>query len=170
MSSRCGEPYPADEKILCEKSAHKWGPHFNQTTGTHWNGILAPVRAKQGKKRVEKVIGSIKEPGKVGPPVSGAERRDIGMAKVLKYTAEEYKDEFAKAYLLVMGSDQPFTSENITAMVGMPPGHQNAVGAQFSALLRPDLKSGHVLYLGHVSAQKAERNANKIGQYRRDLN
>ena len=166
MSALCEEPNPADESMTCQKAAHQYGYHFNLTTETPWAGIPLPVRTKKGDSRVKAVVDDMKPGGKTGPPLTGEQRRDVGMDKVLSNTAEEYKEAFSRQYRVVADSGSPFTSEDVTAAVGMPPGHQNAVGSLFNALLRRDLRSERVAYVGHVSAKRANQNATKIGQYR----
>lgn len=174
MSERCGEINPNDATIVCQKTTHPWGAHFNQDRQVTWKGQDPPVRTKQGRKQgtknVAAVINSIQPSEhsvKTGPPESGERRRDIGMEKVLSHTDASYKKVFAEQYRIVVNSGEPFTSEDVTAVVGMPPGHVNAVGAQFSALVGRDIENNHVVYLKHVKAQRAIRNAAKIGQYRK---
>lgn len=171
MSDNCNDPHPNDKTILCQKSLHPYGRHYNADQNMVWDGLPMPVRTKvAGNHRVKKVIDSIEsnpENIPTGPPVSGEQRRDEGMGRVLFNTDQQYKVAFARQYRVVVNSGQPFTSEDITAVVGMPPGHRNAVGAQFSALLRPDLTDGLVVYLNHVKARKVNQNATKIGQYQK---
>lgn len=171
MSETCGHEDPAVPGLLCEKAPHPFGTHFNQSSKTFWAGVPMPEkRTKAGPRggRPKKIIEAIIESGnglKAGPPRTGEQRRDEAMAQVLDRTPEEYKAAFAARYSALVRSGEPFTSEDVTALVGMPPGHQNAVGAQFSALLRPDLASGRVVYLAHVKALRDNQNATKIGQY-----
>jgi hypothetical protein len=71
MSEACNEPCPTDAIIFCQKAVHPFGAHYNRTYDKVWEGTAMPVRTKSGDSRVKKIIGSIHEPGKVGPPVSG---------------------------------------------------------------------------------------------------
>lgn len=91
--------------------------------------------------------------------------RDAGMAQVLDHTPEEYKAAFTRVYNRLVDRGRPFTSEDVVELVGLPPGHVNGVGALMSGLLRPDLRSGRVKYLGHIKGTNPKSHASRIGQY-----
>lgn len=96
----------------------------------------------------------------------GEELRDEGMELVLEHQSKEWKQMFTTCYHAMVRSGRTFTSEDIVNLVGPPPGHPNAVGAIFSALVKPDLDSGAVDYLGHVKTKNPKSHASRIGQYR----
>ena len=98
--------------------------------------------------------------------VTGEQRRDHGIKIVLDHTTEEYKRKFTTAYRWIVRSGQPFTSEDIISVVGMPPNHHNTVGALMSGLVRADLRSGAIEYIGHVKKTVAASHARKVSQYR----
>lgn len=102
---------------------------------------------------------------------TGDDLKKAGMDTVLSREINyDWKIQFAITYHWYVKSGQKFTAEEIIEVVGMPPGHVNVIGAWFNALLRPDLVSGEVIYLGNVKSTRPSRHANRAGQYQRKEN
>lgn len=181
MAETCGAAHPTDEALYCTRAlpcflqhqAWEQAPSGLKMVASWPNPAKPPARAPSR--------GGIKRPAvPVIPPSAGTpqqawqehvgtgeQRRDTGMAQVISSTPEEYRQAFTAEYYRVMNSGQPFTSEDITRVVGMPPNHQNAVGAIFGSLNSALVKEGRVQYLRHVKAERANQNATKIGLYQK---
>ncbi len=100
------------------------------------------------------------------PDPTPEELRDAGMDLVLQHQTDRWKLRFKLIYDAYVRLGLSFTSEDIVKIVGMPPGHPNAVGAMFSSLVTPDLEDGRVVYLQHIKSQGVKSHASRIGQYR----
>lgn len=85
---------------------------------------------------------------------AGKLAKEIGMARVTNATPEEWKRAFDIQLKLCAVSGVPFTSENITRVIGLPPS-VNAVGARMNAAA----KRGLIKRIGFTQAKRAERQA-----------
>lgn len=88
----------------------------------------------------------------------GQRLRDEGMAKVTENTSERYREEFATVVRDFREQHRDYTSEDVTARIGFPDAHPNAVGAITRAM---SMRYGAVK-VGHVKAQRSGRHANEI--------
>lgn len=178
MADPCGEQHPEIASVTCTKNA----PCFDTHLAQHWpNGIEAvtvtwpnPLRQparKPGKRDVKVMARAGDRPGTAGPPRdawerTGEQNKEVGSSQVIASTPEDYKRDFSWRFEVLLRTGNLFTSEDITATVGQPPNHPNAVGALFSALVKEAGKTGRITYVKHVKAERSNQNATKIGQYR----
>lgn len=88
----------------------------------------------------------------------GKRRRDEGMAQAAENASERYREEFGKVVRDFREQHRDFTSEDVTARVGMPDAHPNAVGAITRAMAT---RYGAVK-VGRVKAQRANQHATEI--------
>jgi len=101
-------------------------------------------------------------------PISVAEgerRRDEGHAKVLdKQAAEEWANEFDRALVsILLSGRRKITSEDVIALVGLPPHNPNAIGATMrAAAMRHNLRN-----VGTVKAARIARHAGRITVWER---
>lgn len=63
-------------------------------------------------------------------------RREIGLQQAENHANELYKADFYGVGLSILNLNGSVTSEEITAQIGLPPGHPSAVGACMSAFVR----------------------------------
>lgn len=83
---------------------------------------------------------NIKYPTLFDPP-AGLEAKQEGMATAIKNATTEWKDNFRDTAALLASKRQPFTSEDITHIVGLPRGRigkdlNNSVGAMMNGMAR----------------------------------
>lgn len=86
---------------------------------------------------------------------AGAALRDEGIARVTNNTPEAYQDRFLQELNRLVREGYQFTSEDITATIGMPPNHPNAVGA----ILNGATKSGLIRRVGYVQSVRPRSHA-----------
>jgi hypothetical protein len=89
---------------------------------------------------------------------AGEADRDAGMVKVIENTRPSYRDAFDTVVRDFRTQGQDFTSEDVTARIGLPPGHPNAVGALTRAVAT---KYGAVK-VGRRKAQRRNQHATEI--------
>lgn len=105
--------------------------------------------------------GSLLDPISLG---EGERRRDEGTALVTAHTDEEWRGAFENygGQLLRAGRTR-ITSEDIVAIVGLPPGHRNAIGAAMRAFaLKHNLRN-----IGTAKAARVARHAGRITVWER---
>ena len=85
---------------------------------------------------------------------TGEEMKDAGQEQAITHSSDTYRKHFTRWI-----EDQPrgteYTSENITATIGMPPGHPSVVGALMTAAAKRDL---HVK-VGYAKAKRVNQHA-----------
>jgi hypothetical protein len=69
------------------------------------------------------------------PTPNGESLRDEGISRVVENTPEDYKARFHDACLTALAEKEWITSEDITAICGMPPNHPHAVGGLMYGLV-----------------------------------
>lgn len=95
----------------------------------------------------------------VDPPgddsMNGEGRKREGQGRVLYHTEEGYKAAF-KEHVRGLPEGERFIAEDVTDVVGMPPGHHSAIGALMTACG----KAGLIRHTGGLAkARRASRNA-----------
>lgn len=92
---------------------------------------------------------------------TGEELRDAGISQVEKNTPLDWRSsaQFAIANLAVAG--KPFTAEDVRDLVGDPPNHSNAMGAQFMVAC----KAGMIRRIGYAKPRRASRHAGVIAEW-----
>ncbi len=88
--------------------------------------------------------------------------KGTGISRVELHTPPDYKDKF-KQTVLNFPYGHLFTSDDVLALVGLPPNHLNAVGALMSGLA----KSKSVVMVGHVQSKRESRHAAWIKTWKR---
>lgn len=75
-----------------------------------------------------------------GPPLTGADLRDSGMASVMAHTSDEWKEKL-RSRIRGFPRGYKFTMDRIVDELGGRPSdvHQNAVGAMTAAMARQGL-------------------------------
>ena len=86
---------------------------------------------------------------------TGKTLRDAGVEKVTNNTPDDYRSVFERAIIALASSKEPFTSEDVTAMVGRPPNSPNTVGALFIGAA----KRGLIRKCGYRQSVRPERHA-----------
>ena len=77
---------------------------------------------------------------------AGLTAKEKGMAQAIDHAKEEWKDNFRAAVVYYANEGTPFTSEDVTQIVGLPKGAigkdlNNSVGAMINGMSRRDRKS-----------------------------
>jgi hypothetical protein len=89
----------------------------------------------------------------------GKQLRDKGIAQVSANTPEEYRRLFACMVIDFRDLRRNFTSEDVTARIGFPPGtHPNAIGA----LTRSMAMRYGARKVGRTKAQRSNQHATEI--------
>lgn len=81
--------------------------------------------------------------------------RDAGIEKVTNNTPDDYRSVFERVLTTLAASREPFTSEDVTAVVGRPPNSPNTVGALFIGAA----KRGLIRKCGYRQSVRPERHA-----------
>jgi hypothetical protein len=90
--------------------------------------------------------------------VEGERLRDEAMTKVTDHAEVDYKDRFAQVVRDFVSQRREFTSEDVTARIGMPTTHPNAVGALTrSCAIRYGYRK-----VGRVKATRTNQHATEI--------
>jgi len=90
--------------------------------------------------------------------VAGRAARDVALARVGGHTPEDYRLHFEAVVRHFWLTRTSFTSEDVTAVVGQPPNHPNAVGA----LTRAVARSYGAVKVGRRQATRANQHATEI--------
>lgn len=92
--------------------------------------------------------------------MNGEQRKAEGIARVFAGTDPEWAAAFDNCLYQIASTGRQFTSEEVTAMVGLPPvgTHLNAVGARVNAAAR----AGIITEVGTVKASRVNRHAAKV--------
>jgi hypothetical protein len=85
------------------------------------------------------------------------------MTQVILHTDASYKEAFDEAVWSLAREGREFTSEDVTAIVGMPPNHPNAVGA----LTRASAVRYGCEKVGRAKARRSNQHATEIAVWRR---
>jgi hypothetical protein len=120
-------------------------------------GDQLPVKLTPGTYRAEPTL--------FDPPEGEGERRKAdGIARVMANTPTEWGQLFDDTLALLAASGAPFTSEDVTALVGLPPPgtHRSAVGARMNAAAR----AGRITRVGYVQAKRANQHATVISEWK----
>lgn len=88
----------------------------------------------------------------------GKRLRDEGIAKVSDNTEQAYRDLFSFVVRDFKAHRRDFTSEDVTARIGLPENHPNAVGA----LTRGTAIRFGAVKVGRVKAQRSNQHASEI--------
>lgn len=92
----------------------------------------------------------------------GKRLRDEGMSLVTEHTIASYRRDFERIVRDFRSQRIDWTSEDVTARIGMPPGtHPNAVGAMTRAVA---VRLG-AEKIGRVKAQRSNQHATEIAQW-----
>ena len=92
----------------------------------------------------------------------GGVLKAAGIRLVESHTPEDYKEKFRQT-VLNFPYGYLFTSDDVLAVVGLPPNHLNAVGALMSGLV----KSKAVAMVRHVQSKRESRHAAWIKEWKR---
>lgn len=87
----------------------------------------------------------------------GRRRRDEGQERVDSHTDEAWKDAADAAIARLARTGRPFTAEDLTDLVGMPPRH-NAIGSRFTTAAR----AGLIEEIGYKQSTRAARHASRM--------
>jgi len=98
-------------------------------------------------------------------PPSGTTLRDAGVEKVTLNTSEGYRESFNRVLGEMADTGQPFSSEDVTAVVGQP-SNPNTVGALFIGAA----KRGVIRKCGYRQSTRPERHAAVIALWEGKLN
>lgn len=94
---------------------------------------------------------------------TGEQLKREGIALVSEHTPNTWKVAF-RDWVMELPVGTVFTSEDVTRVVGQPPNHPNAVGAQINALAR----RGEIVLQGYVKAKRNNQHATRIGLWKRE--
>ena len=81
--------------------------------------------------------------------------RDAGVEQVIRNTPDDYRSSFRKVLGAMAADGRQFTSEDVTAVVGLPPNNHNTVGALFLGAA----KKGIIRKCGYRQSVRPERHA-----------
>ena len=101
---------------------------------------------------------TVEDPPTLWDLAEGERRRDEGMALVRGHTDEDYRSAFERVVGDFARQRRDFTSEDVTARIGQPPNHPNAVGA----LTRASAVRVGAVKVGRRKAQRANQHATEI--------
>lgn len=87
----------------------------------------------------------------------GEQLRDTGIEQVLS-GKDAYKQEFDEVADMILKCKGRVTAPDVTEIVGMPPGHRNAIGA---AMRRFALARGLTI-VEYIKCNRPERHAGRI--------
>jgi hypothetical protein len=68
------------------------------------------------------------------PMMTGDELKEVGITRVLENTNPDWIQNFCRMAAELLQSEGSFTSEEITAHIGMPDGNHNAIGGAMARL------------------------------------
>lgn len=92
---------------------------------------------------------------------AAAEAKEQGQAATL--TAQpEWADKAWEAMLTLARTGKPFTADDLVAMVGMPEGSVNAIGAVFSRASKTNV----INRIGHQAAERLASHLRMVGVWR----
>jgi alkylated DNA nucleotide flippase Atl1 len=94
--------------------------------------------------------------------LTGERRKARGIKRVASKTPTYYQQAFERAVRALASSGRMFTSEAVTALVGQPPNHPNAVGAMMNGLASQGVirKTGN-----YTKAQRDKRHAGLLAEW-----
>lgn len=88
----------------------------------------------------------------------GRALRDDGVSRVDANTPDDWKSAVQMQIAKLAATGQPFTAENVRRVVGDPPNHPNAMGAQFISACRANV----IEKVGYVNPARPTRHASVI--------
>jgi hypothetical protein len=91
----------------------------------------------------------------------GEALRDRGVDRVWDNAGEKWRAEALEAIALCAAAGEPFTAEDIRAIVGDPPHHHNAFGAAFALCAR----RGIIRKVGYRKATRASLHATELAEW-----
>ena len=92
----------------------------------------------------------------------GERLKEAGMAAAAKAVDVAWRERFDRRVEVLAMTGEMFTSEDVTAEVGLPPsGSVNAIGARMAAAAR----RGVIVRLGDVKARRPNRHAARVSQW-----
>lgn len=89
----------------------------------------------------------------------GVELRDAGVSSVSGHTPGEWRSAADRAIVELANKRDPFTAEDVRAVVGDPPNHPNAMGARFLDAAR----AGIIRQVGRQLPARPSRHASSVG-------
>lgn len=92
---------------------------------------------------------------------SGPQRKELGMAITLEAN-EDYRERFFAAGDKILAAQDTITSEDVTAMIGLP-ASRNAIGATMNAFA----KHNKLRIRCFVTSRRDSRHAGRIAQWER---
>jgi hypothetical protein len=162
MPEICGEPHPDHPGVTCVKPRPCYYLHVNYEHQIDWKGVdPPPPPPPRGSRRAEAAdLAKGIAPAPITGPPTGEQLKTEGIARVFEGTNPEWAAAFDNCLYRLASTGRQFTSEEVTAQVGLPPAgtHLNAVGARVNAAAR----AGVITDVGTVKAGRALRHAAKV--------
>lgn len=93
---------------------------------------------------------------------TGKDLRDEGVASVYGHTPESWRSSTQLLIAQLASNGQPFTAEDVREIVGDPPNHHNAMGAQFIGAA----KAGLIEKVGYTQPTRSSRHASVMAVWR----
>lgn len=161
MPETCGEAFPGDPNITCEKAMPCWLTHTSKTHRKSWKG-RAVSTSKERKKEAAGIAQGIPPAKTTGPPQvqpkNGETRKREGIEQANVQVDGDWAENFDLVLRELAESGLPFTSQQITAKVGLPPGHPSAIGARINLAAR----QGLITDVGVTKSRRDNRHASRV--------
>lgn len=141
FSSLCEEPHPEIDGVFCDKGYHPYGAHSNMENRKDWEDIPIPIATKSKKAKMADIINRAEPETKTGPP-TGTILKERGMGRAIANSPEGWKEAFREEVKRQASTGLPFTSEDVTNVIGLPAGDgagmnaNNGVGAMMNSMAR----------------------------------
>lgn len=141
--------------------------HYAMTTtgpvewpNTDW--VAPPPRKRTSSAKAADRLKDLAD--RVPPRVSagaGGQGKVEGIANAESGTDPAWAQRFDARVRELAGTGKKFTSEDVTSVVGLPPGHPNAIGARMNSAAR----RGLIKKVGYTEADRETRNAAIVAEW-----